>query len=404
MSGYNFFPERSVDSYRKGDVSFIISAILMWGIGIFTLFVCSSAFGLATQGDSLYYVKRQLIASLFGFTGLLFFAVCPISFLRKLLPAIMGITFILCILTFIPGTSVPRDDGVHRWVRFPFFTFQPSELVKFMIIIFLANYFDKYFRRSDDDEDKTVSTAVFVLVFFVGIVFAQKDFSTGVFILLLGLLMFFVSNAKMLWVIPFGILAIPALFLLIFTEEYRVNRIAGFLNPNEYVHSLNFQSIASKRAVTTGGFWGQGIGDGLERIKNIPEVSSDYIFAGWTEAMGFVGVLLYFALLIIFTVKAVKIALKCPDRFAAWGSFGCVAAIFFQSLMNVAVVSGVVPSTGIPLPFFSSGGSSIIVTLCMCGFIINASRCEADSYNEVNYSAEKSSGEKFEELDVSLFK
>lgn len=401
MGDYRFLPERSVVSYRKSDTSFIISVILMWGIGIFTLFVCSSSYAKAALDDSMYFVKRQLIASGVGFAGLLFFSICPADKQRKILPAMVFLTLVLCIMTFIPGLQYERN-GARRWIKMPFFTFQPSELLKFIIVIFLANYFDKYLRKDDFDEEKNVGPAVVILVLFVSIVFAQKDFSTGLFVLFIGLLMFYIAKVKMLWIIPFCILAVPAIILMILTEQYRVNRIAAFLNPDEYVQSFNFQSIASKKAVITGGFWGQGIGDGLEKLNNIPEVQSDYIFAGWTEAMGFIGVIFYFVLLIFFVSRAIIIALKCPDRFSAFGTFGCTAVIFFQSLMNVSVVCGIVPTTGIPLPFFSNGGSSIIVTLCMCGFIINASRVDGDSFVKEGGSA-RNLNDDFEIVSESIF-
>ena len=401
MGDYRFLPERSVVSYRKSDTSFIISVILMWGIGIFTLFVCSSSYAKAALDDSMYFVKRQLIASGVGFAGLLFFAICPADKQRKILPAMDFLTLVLCIMTFIPGLQYERN-GARRWIKMPFFTFQPSGLLKFIIVIFLANYFDKYLRKDDFDEEKNVGPAVVILVLFVSIVFAQKDFSTGLFVLFIGLLMFYIAKVKMLWIIPFCILAVPAIILMILTEQYRVNRIAAFLNPDEYVQSFNFQSIASKKAVITGGFWGQGIGDGLEKLNNIPEVQSDYIFAGWTEAMGFIGVIFYFVLLIFFVSRAIIIALKCPDRFSAFGTFGCTAVIFFQSLMNVSVVCGIVPTTGIPLPFFSNGGSSIIVTLCMCGFIINASRVDGDSFVKEGSSA-RNLNDDFEIVSESIF-
>lgn len=401
MGDYRFLPERSVVSYRKSDTSFIISVILMWGIGIFTLFVCSSSYAKAALDDSMYFVKRQLIASGVGFAGLLFFAICPADKQRKILPVMVFLTLVLCIMTFIPGLQYERN-GARRWIKMPFFTFQPSELLKFIIVIFLANYFDKYLRKDDFDKEKNVGPAVVILVLFVSIVFAQKDFSTGLFVLFIGLLMFYIAKVKMLWIIPFCILAVPAIILMILTEQYRVNRIAAFLNPDEYVQSFNFQSIASKKAVITGGFWGQGIGDGLEKLNNIPEVQSDYIFAGWTEAMGFIGVIFYFVLLIFFVSRAIIIALKCPDRFSAFGTFGCTAVIFFQSLMNVSVVCGIVPTTGIPLPFFSNGGSSIIVTLCMCGFIINASRVDGDSFVKEGGSA-RNLNDDFEIVSESIF-
>jgi cell division protein FtsW len=163
---------------------------------------------------------------------------------------------------------------------------------------------------------------------------------------------------------------------MITSEQYRVERIIGYLNPNEGTSSFNYQVIASKNAVSAGGFWGMGIGRGLSKLDSIPEVQADYIFAGWAEAMGYIGVVLYFVLLVFFAYRGYKTAFKNPDKFSALSTFGCVSAIVLQSLVNTMVVCGLLPTTGINLPFFSLGGTSIIVTLAMCGFIVNASRCE----------------------------
>ena len=403
MADYNFVPERSSVIYRKSDTSFIISVILMWGIGMFTLLVCSANYGKATHDNAFYFFNRQLIASGVGFAGLLFFAICPLNKLRKMLPVMCLMTIVLCLMVFVPGIRYERNDGAHRWIKMPVFTFQPSEVLKLMIILFLANFFDKYCRKEDGAEDKTVSPAVVALVLSVSIVIFQKDFSTSIFILCLGLIMFYIAKAKMMWLLPFCVLAIPAIILAVLTEQYRVNRIAAYINPNEFSQTFNFQVNWSKRAITAGGFWGQGIGDGLKKLNNIPEIQSDYIFAGWAEAMGLIGVIAYLVLLIMFTYKAVRIALKCPDRFAAFATFGCAAAIFVQSMINIGVVSGILPSTGIPLPFFSCGGSSIIVTLCMCGFIINASKCDSDTLYSEKSASQDSSSKDYENLDVSFF-
>ena len=378
MAELNFIPERSSEIYRKSDTSFIISVILMWGIGIFTLFVCSSASGQKIMNDSMYFLKRQLIASLVGFAGLLFFAIFPLNKQRKFLPAFSGIALLLCVMTFIPGIRV-EGHNAYRWIKMPFFSFQPSELLKFAVILFLANYFDKYCRKDDLAEDKTVSPAVVSLSLCVALVFGQKDFSTGMFILVIGLLMFYIADAKMLWLLPFCILAVPATVFMILIEHYRVSRLIGFLHPEEDVQGVNYQITAAHRAINAGGFLGRGMGSNLVRLSGIPEIQADYIFAGWAEANGFLGVLLYFALLIAFSVCAYKIAFRCRNRFASLGAFGCTTVIFLQSLLNCAVVAGVVPNTGIALPFFSSGGSVMLVTLAMCGFILNASRNNLDT-------------------------
>ena len=384
MGGYTFYPDKPLSQYKKSDTGLIVSIILMWGIGMGALYVCSSAYCGKVFGNELMLVKRQLLASAVGFAGLLFFAFAPLSKIRKILPLIMLVCIVLLLATFVPAFNEERN-GAKRWVKLPFFRFQPSELAKFAVILYLANFFDKY-QRERDLEERSVFPAVVVMTLFVALIFAEKDFSTGLFLFLICLLLFFISGIKTLWLVPMAAIGLPALAMMIVWEPYRMERIAGYLHPEEFSQGVNYQTNASLRAIGAGGFWGQGIGNGLTKLNSIPEVQADYIFAGWTEAMGFVGVAIYFVILCVFAYRAYKRAFMCPSRFGAIGTFGCISAILFQSLANVAVVCGAIPSTGIPLPFFSAGGSSMIVTLCMCGFMINAARgdeeVEEDNYFE----------------------
>lgn len=377
MGGYSFYPDKPISQYKKSDTGLIVSIILMWGIGICALFVCSSSYCGKVFGDELLLVKRQLFASAVGLGGLLFFAFAPLSTIRRMLPLIMLVCVLLLLATFVPALNEERN-GAKRWVKLPFFRFQPSELAKFAIILYLANFFDKY-QRDRNIEERSVFPAVVVMSLFVILIFAERDFSTGLFLFLICLLLFFISGIKTLWLIPMAVIGIPALAMMIVWEPYRMERIAGYLHPEQFSQGVNYQTNASLRAIGAGGFWGQGIGNGLIKLNSIPEVQADYIFAGWTEAMGFVGVALYFIILCVFAYRAYKISINCPDRFGAIGTFGCISSIFFQSLANLAVVCGAIPSTGIPLPFFSAGGSSVIVTMSMCGFMINAAREDGDS-------------------------
>ncbi|MBQ9631032.1 MAG: FtsW/RodA/SpoVE family cell cycle protein, partial [Treponema sp.] len=235
--------------------------------------------------------------------------------------------------------------------------------------------------------------AVVVLSIFSVTVLLQKDFSTSVFIFCVGIVLFFASNAKLVWLFPSLLLIIPSGVFMIFQEPYRIDRIIAFMKPEEGVITYNYQSIAAKRAISAGGFWGEGIGSSLKWINRIPEVQADYIFAGWSEAMGFLGVVAYFILLFIFSWRGYRSSIRCMNKFAAFASFGCTTMIVLQSLMNCAVVCGALPSTGIPLPFFSLGGSSIIVTLSMCGFIVNASRRNSkEDIEEESYEISKVNG------------
>lgn len=370
-----FYANKPVENYHKVDLWLLISILLLWGLGIFTLFICSQAFAERMFHNSMYFVNRQLICSAFGFVLFLAFLFVDMNTIKKCVGIIVIASTILCLLTFIPPIGIEKN-GARRWIRMPgSFSFQPSELIKFAVVLFLANYFEKQSEIEDPDE-KTVFPAVLGFVLMCGFVFAQKDFSTGCFIFIVGILLFFVSGSKLIWMLPFSVFAIPALFLMVSLEPYRLERIIGFLKPDEFVNGVNYQIIQAKRAISAGGFWGNGIGAGLVRINSIPEIQADYIFAGWTEAMGLFGVIIYLALLCFFAYRGYRTAVLCPKRFDSYTAFGCVTIIVLQSLVNCAVVCGLFPTTGIPLPFFSLGGSSIIVTLAMSGIILNASRCE----------------------------
>ena len=375
MNQFTFYANKPSQKYNKVDIWLLASILLLWGLGIFTLYVCSQNFALRAFGDPIYFVKRQLLCSAVGFVLFAGFAVTDMKYVRKFVGLIVIATIVLCLLTFIPGISITKN-GARRWIRLPGnFSFQPSELVKFALVLFLANYFDKQDKLLDPEE-KTVFPCVIFLIVFAGIVFAQKDFSSGVFIMLIGILLFFVSGAKLLWIFPFALLAIPAGFLMITLNPYRLQRLIGWISPDDFSSTINYQSLNAKRAISAGGVWGSGIGAGLSKINSIPEVQADYIFAGWAEAMGYIGVVLYFVLLVYFAYRGYKAAFNNPDKFSSLATFGCVSAIVLQSLVNTMVVCGLLPTTGINLPFFSLGGTSIIVTLAMCGFIVNASRCE----------------------------
>ncbi|MDE5799346.1 MAG: FtsW/RodA/SpoVE family cell cycle protein, partial [Treponemataceae bacterium] len=316
MSRFTFFAERPVASYRKADTALVVMVLLLWGIGLATLYICSSGFGQRAFGNSLHFVERQLVSSVLGFVALFFFASVKLEAVRKMLPIVVFGSIILCLLTFVPGIGVERN-GARRWLRIPYFsTFQPSEAIKFAVVLFLANFFDKQERVVLED-DKTVFPAFFGLLVFSGIVFAQQDFSTGLFVFFIGLLLFFVSGAKLSWMFPFSCLALPAVTLMVLLRPYRMDRILGYIRPESYVQTINYQTMAANRAISAGGFWGQGIGTGLTRINAIPEVQSDYVFAGWAEAMGLVGVALYFVLLALFAWRAFYCGLRGKER---WGA------------------------------------------------------------------------------------
>ena len=372
----HFVVERPVNS-KKTDTGLVVSIILLLGFGLLTLFFTSADYGLRFHSGRNHFIKQQIVSVVLGLICMVVIACVNLDWVRKLIPWILIGTIVLNFLPFLPVIGF-EINGSRRWIKIFSHTFQPSDVAKFVIVLFLANLFDK---KKDRINDVVVSItpAITVLFLFVAIVIFQNDYATSMIILGLGLFLFFVSGVSLKWFGGFFIFSIPIVLFFIFLEPYRVDRLIAFLKPEYDVKGINYQVNASKIAITTGGFWGQGMGTGLEKIKSIPEVHADFVFAGWAEAMGFVGIVGYFALLGYFAYKVFSIAIKCDDFFRSLLALGCGTIIVVQSLVNCGVVCGALPSTGIPLPFFSHGGSSMLMTLITCGVIINISRYENES-------------------------
>lgn len=372
----NIFTLEKNKTPEKFDIVFVLLVILFSGIGLITLYSGSISYAERLFGDPLYFIKRQSINLLIGLIALILCSSISLEFLRKQLPRLVILTLILCILPFIPGIGISKN-GASRWIGTGSSTFQPSEMVKPVLVLFLANLFAKKHDRLDEPDVSVFPAAIMSFVF-IFLIFIQNDFSKSIFILIVALTMFLIAGVDIKWFVKLCILSLPFIALMILTKEYRVIRIISFFNPDHDPLGAGYQVNAALDALREGGFWGRGIGNGIKKISSIPEVQSDFIFAVWAEEMGFFGVCIYFILLIAFAVRGYVIALRCTDRFRSLLGFGCTTVIFFQSLLNCGVVVRLFPATGIPLPFFSSGGTSLLITLCLCGLIINVSRWKTE--------------------------
>lgn len=373
MNSFKFFTDKPLFRYRTADSAIIILTILLWGIGMFTLYFSVSGEAISKglfSSEAMIPVKKQFFSSVIGFMVMFILSILRFELVRKYVHVVVLISIALCFCTFIPHFGMELN-GARRWIRIPFIgSFQPTEAVKFAVVLYLARYFDHQYELRENE--RRLVPAIFVLFVLTGVVLMQKDFSSAAFVFMLGACVFIISGAKFGWIIPTGFIAILLGILFVSLNSYRLNRLIAFMHPEDA--DANYQIIAAKRAITNGGFFGQGFGSGLNKTFHVPEVQSDCIFAAWGEAMGFVGVLAYFLVLFLFAWRSFRLSGRTTDRFASFFVFGYALCIVSQSIMNVAVVSGAIPTTGIPLPFFSSGGSSILVTFAMCGLILNASR------------------------------
>jgi len=372
--------EKNINRERYNPV-FILLVVLISGIGIAVLYSGSLHYAERFFGNPSYFVIRQIRNLVIGSVGLIFFTFFDIERLRKILPYLLIGGVILLLAPFIPGLASPRN-GANRWISVGGFSLQPSEFIKLFLIIFLANFFDKKAEQFDTPLI-SILPPFFITAVFVLLVYLENDFSTSAFLMLIFLLMFFAAGGSLLWFIKGLIVIIPSAVLMVVTSTYRMKRVLSFLSPDYDPLDTGYQMNAAIDALASSGMWGAGMGNGVHKISSVPEIYSDFIFVVWAEEMGFFGVCMYLFLLALFTATAYLIAFSCENRFGCYIAFGAASAIVLQSFLNLGVVVRLVPATGIPLPFFSFGGSSLITTLCLCGLIINVSTYSKRSINDV---------------------
>jgi cell division protein FtsW len=273
----------------------------------------------------------------------------------------------------VPVIGVTKN-GASRWIHIGSWTYQPSELVKLVLPLYLAHIFDK--RKDNLHSFAGILPPVVVTVVFFVLIYLQNNFSMAVFIALNALVLFFLAGVKTSYFIGTAVMIAPISLLLILTKEHRLRRVLSFIWPDWEPLGSGYQVRSSLATIRSGGFWGKGIGQGTRKIASVPEIQSDFIFASYAEEAGFIGIILFVVLIAVFMQRTFDCALKTADTFKRLLAIGLGTMILSQSLVNIAVVSGTIPATGIPLPFFSAGGSSLTTTLVMAGLIANIGKAE----------------------------
>jgi cell division protein FtsW len=372
-----FDAEKSMGISFRRDHALVASIFLLTGVGLVTLYSSSYAFGQRFFGDGLYFISRQLMLGAVGMVMFFIAARINLDLLRKLIKILVIGTVILCALTFVPGIGVSKN-GASRWIRLGSWTYQPSELVKLILPLYLAHIFD---RKQDSLHSfrSGVLPPVMITALFFLLIYLQNNFSTAVFIAVNALVIFFFAGVRLRYFFAAIIMLLPLSSLLILTKEHRLRRLISFIWPDWEPQGAGYQVRSSLLTIMSGGFWGKGIGQGTRKVASVPEIHSDFIFSSFAEESGFLGVLLFFVLFAFFAIRGYRGALGADSVFKRLLCCGLLTMILSQTLLNVAVVSGSLPATGIPLPFFSAGGSSLATTLIMAGLIVNVSRRE-ESY------------------------
>ncbi len=320
------------------------------------------------------FLKKQLFTVLLGIIAMFIAYRTPLKYLKKAAIPLLVVSFICLVMVFTPfGIS---GGGARRWIRIWPSAFQPSELVKLSMVVFLSWYISS----AGYSRDRFLSfiIPVGIMGVFQVVFLKQPDFGAVMSLGLLTMAMLFLSGIRLRYLFSLGILAIPVIIKLI-SEPYRWKRVAAFLDPWKDAQGSGFQLIQSFIALGSGGLKGVGLGEGKQKLSFLPEVHTDFIFSLIGEELGLMGALFVVFLFFILFVRGIAVARKTQDTFAYFLAFGISTMIAIQAVINFAVVTGMVPTKGLPLPFISYGGSSLLVSMTAIGLLLNVSRGGGES-------------------------
>jgi cell division protein FtsW len=347
-------------------------------LGAVMIYSASAVTADHQYGRSYIFLVRQAVWLGLGLVGM--FALMRTDYRRLREPAVVY-TAVCIVLMMLVGTFLlDKSHATHRWIRFGPISLEPSELAKLAVILYLAWFLDlkrrsaagMEFRR--EDFLQTILPAAGPILLFVMLILVQPDLGTSVDIVLIATAILFVAGLSWKWIVAGGVTSLPVLYLLITHVSYRQARLMAFLNPDSDPLGAGFQLLQSLIAVGSGGFTGVGLMESKQKLFYLPEAHTDFIYAVICEELGFIGAILVIGLFGVYGWRGLRAAFSAPDGFGRLLALGITAMVLSQALINFAVVLGMVPTKGIPLPFVSYGGSSLLVMLLATGVLLNISQ------------------------------
>lgn len=357
---------------KRGNMDYYLFAVVvvLLAFGLIMVFSASAANAYYEYGNSYHYVISQLRWAVLGMVVMFFMAGFDYHKLGKLSFPIVVVTLLLLVAVLAVGTEI---KGAKRWLGVGGMTMQPSEMAKFAIIVFLS-----YKLSRDGGKIKEFFTGLVpylgIIGLFCALVLLEKHLSGTVVVALISFLLLLVGGAKISHFVALGMCGVAGGVVAIIMEPYRMERITAFLDPFAHKMDEGWQIVQSLYAIGSGGLFGVGLGRSRQKHLYIPEPQNDFIFSIICEELGLLGAALVLILFAILIWRGVKIALSAPDKFGSLMAFGFTSLIAIQVIINVAVVTASMPVTGMQLPFFSAGGSSLVFILAGMGVLLNISR------------------------------
>jgi cell division protein FtsW len=347
-------------------------------MGAVMIFSASAVTAQQMYGHSYIFVARQAAWLVMGLLGM--FALMKLDYHRLREPAVVYTVLCVVVVMLVGTFFLDKSHATHRWIKLGPLNLQPSEMAKLAIILYLAWFLDLRRRRETSLEFRkqdflqTILPAVAPILVCVALIVAQPDLGTSVDVVLIMAAILFVAGLSWKWLAVGAAAGLPALLLLIMNASYRQARLMAFLHPDSDPQGAGFQLLQSLIAVGSGGFTGVGLMESKQKLFYLPEAHTDFIFAVICEELGFLGATIVIALFAMYAWRGLRAAFNAPDGFGRMVALGVTAMVLFQALINFAVVLGMMPTKGIPLPFVSYGGSSLLVMLLATGVLLNISQ------------------------------
>lgn len=361
----NFKKANLQSQTKRLDLPLLLTTGVLVVFGLMMVYDASVVQGLKDFGDSLYYIRLQLMWVTVGIVSLIFFAGFEYKKLKALAGLLLLLSVILLLAVFIPGLGV-SGGGAHRWLKLGGITIQPAEVIKLTGVIFLSRLFEKGVKF----------IPFLILVAGVSLITAvlQKDLGSTIVFVATAVSLYIVSGGPIRHLVAAVPIGIIALFLLIFTSGYRSKRILAFLDPFSDPQGFTYHILQVLIALGSGGMFGLGLGHSRQKFEYIPQVSTDSIFAIIGEELGFAGAGLIIILFTVVILRGFKIAQNCQDNFGKILSLGLTSWLGIQVIINLSSMTALLPLTGVPLPFISYGGSALVANLTAVGILLNISR------------------------------
>lgn len=357
---------------REYDFWILFTVIVLLAMGAIMVFSASSYSAQFYHNNKYHFFFRQLLWSSLGVICMLIVSNIDYHRIAKISPILLVISTVMLALVLVPGIGHVSNDA-RRWFNLGFTTFQPSEITKMAMILFLSFSLSK-----NNDKLKYFFKGLLPYLLLIGVtdalLYFEPHMSAIILITLVSIIILFCAGAKILHFVAIGIPALAGGWVLIMKMEYRVDRIIAFLDPFKYAQDEGFQVVNSLYAIASGSVFGRGLGRSLQKNLYLPEPHNDFIFSILCEELGFIGAATVIILFMLFIWRGLKVAMNAADMLGSLIAVGITSLVALETIINIAVVTSTIPTTGMPLPFFSYGGTSTVFLLISIGILLNISK------------------------------